>query len=270
MTRSRGRRWIRRRGIPGVVSVLVSLLGVTAACSPAAPPVPPLRVEGQGYANAIRSLVGATPATPAEFRDVALTGFAGNRGELSGMLEVRQANPGRDAASGAVPRSAEQIRFTLVGQRPAAVSVVGMTARIVARAAPPTVLVVVLPDLAANPSPTDAMIGFDLDSPRLDARVVPDGHLPGDGVYVREPMTLAPDERRDLVVYATTSRCVCDFVIDVTTADGMITTVDDGGRPWRATAFAPTYERSYFYDLTSATFDECEWPSGCVAGMPRR
>jgi hypothetical protein len=70
-------------------------------------------------------------------------------------------------------------------------------------------------------------------------------------------------------MYATTSRCVCDFVIDVTTADGVVTTVDDRGRPWRAAAFAPTYDKSYFYDLTSATFDECEWPSGCVAGMPR-
>jgi hypothetical protein len=164
------------------------------------------------------------------------------------------------------PEVYQGIFFTLVGRHYLPVQIVGMRARAVARHQPLAgTLVYVLPqggDISHN-------IGFDLDSDRLDGRIMKTV-MPYDGLMLTtrnyfddNQITLSQGEHVSFGASVFTSACRCDFVVDVMLSDGSTVTVDNHGRPWVVSGFSARYARTYVADTSSGKFLPCEYPFDC-------
>jgi len=172
-----------------------------------------------------------------------------------------------DATAGqnpAQPEVYQKIGFTLVGQRDSPVRIVRMKARVVARRQPLDGTLAYIPPQGGS---ADQNVGFDLDSARLDARVLLNGSKLAEQNYLDEnQVTLAKDESVSFAARVFTSACRCEFVIDAILSDGSVVTVDNNGRPWIVSGFSSHYQKSYIFDDATGKFKNCEWRIGCTYG----
>ncbi|GIE91640.1 hypothetical protein Are01nite_81200 [Actinoplanes regularis] len=154
--------------------------------------------------------------------------------------------------------------FTLVGQRSVPVDIVGMKARVTSRLAPLSGTIVAIEGEGVE---DDVKMGFDLDSRDLSARSIldqPGKPLSTTRFFADVHVTLARDERVEFEVSTYTASCRCAFVIDVTLSDGTVVAVDDNGDPWRISAFAKQYSKSYIWDVITSRIQPCAWPRECL------
>jgi hypothetical protein len=222
---------------------------------------PPVRGEAQGYSNdVLHSSSSARALSLHEIQDAASKGGKLAEDDVAvGEITV-------DADSGSKqPRVFEQFFITLVGQHFRTVQLTDITARITSAKTPLSGT-----NLYRSPrAPSvDESIGFDLDSRRLSARVTETDSLTPvlteTNYFDAHQVTLQRDETLTFRVSAVTAHCRCEFVLDVHTSDGQIVTVDDGGKPWKISAFAPDYNEAYTYDLgKGGQIKNCSWRSDC-------
>lgn len=158
------------------------------------------------------------------------------------------------------PEVRREINFTLVGKHYHPIQIIGMKARVVARRQPLAGTLLYVPVQGGS---ADANIGFDLDSDRLDARLIANGSLSTRNYFDEKQMTLSRDERVTFDALVLTSTCRCEFVIDMKLADGSVITINDNGRPWGISAFSAHYERSYVADVNSELIRACGYPLDC-------
>jgi hypothetical protein len=170
------------------------------------------------------------------------------------------------------PQVDQQIVFTLVGQHYQPVQITAMTARVVSRQQPLAGTLVYVRPQGGNPT---EMIGFDLDSSQLNARVLSQepcsnvnvpchpGPTAQDYLDSRQ-VTLARDERISFDTSIFTTTCRCQFVLDIAFSDGSTITVDNKGQPWFISGFSPYYKRSYFGDLCTSQYIKCDGIVDCI------
>jgi hypothetical protein len=153
--------------------------------------------------------------------------------------------------------------FTLVGQNYAPVLIDDITVQITARRSPISGTVIFVSPQGGGV--TVERLGFDLDSHHLSARTIADnGSLAGD-YFSRAKIALKKDESVPFVAEVHVSNCDCDFVLLAHYAGGRSQPLDNNGRPWRASAFAPSYHDTYAYDIEGSPpgVVVCRWPTEC-------
>lgn len=145
-------------------------------------------------------------------------------------------------------QSLSLLRMSLEGNRAKPVQILSIKARITERSTPWAGALV-----EVRPQGGDDIqkIGFDLDAADLEARIVQDDGTFGTRRYIDEKdLKLEYGEPAAVVVSAVTATCYCEWVIDVTTrSDGKVEkqTINDNGRPFRTTAFAPRYDSEFLW-----------------------
>jgi hypothetical protein len=220
---------------------------------------PALGVEGQRYSEAVLRASSTDRALSLEAVSQAVY-----EDGLPGEVEIGGRTYGEDPGGGL--QVYEEFFFTLVGQHHEPVRIANITARITKEEEPPGGTVLYGSPQGANPN---EVIAFDLDSDRLSARTGRDDSsfpVPSDQNYFDvQQVTLQMDESLTFRASAVTDRCRCEFVLDVETPDGDVVTVDNDGTPWKISAYAPTYDRAYAWDLTSNLIVPCAWPQGCLS-----
>jgi hypothetical protein len=175
-----------------------------------------------------------------------------------------------------LPEVKQVIHFTLVGQHYLPVQITAMKARIVAQRPPFDGTLVYIAPQGGSAS---LALGFDLDSNRLDARLLTDKdpNKPyiddlhqgptAQNYFDHMQVTLSRDERVtfDPLIFKSSisSACQCEFVVDVIFSDGSVVTVDNNGLPWRISGFAQRYKRSYFVNLCTNRYEKCDGIFDC-------
>jgi hypothetical protein len=222
---------------------------------------PPLRAQAQVYSSdVLRSSSFARAHGPQEVQGMIL-----KAGELAeDEVAVGEITVDADRHS-KQPRVFEQFFITLVGQHFRTVQITNITARITSAEKPLSGTVLYRP--AQRPS-VDESIGFDLDSDRLSARLTETDSLTPvvteTNYFDANRVTLQRDEAVTFRVSALTTHCRCELVLDVHTSDGHIVTIDDRGRPWKVSAFAPAYDVAYTPDLgLGGQVINCSWRDDC-------
>jgi hypothetical protein len=141
-------------------------------------------------------------------------------------------------------------RLVLEGRRTDPVLIESIAARIVKRRPP---LAGTLLEVGAQGGAGDVVhLGFDLDSPDLNARSMR-GRVLGERYDKTKFVALAKAEPLVVTISAFTATCYCEWVIDVATRSAgrkERMTIDDRGKPFRSTALAHRYSREFQYVLT--------------------
>jgi hypothetical protein len=227
---------------------------------------PAVLVQDQRYAGETRS---EATSRVLELAGTTLTITPGSPGTF--LPAGQNVEPGplsyADVPDPAQPEVYDQMYFTMVGNHYKTVKINSITARIVSREPPPAgTLLWKSPQGASD----DESIGFDLDSTDLAAHTtvlvssIP--HITNVHYFDERQVTLERNEKLEFKVTVFTENCFCRFVFDIKTDDGKVQTADNKGTPWQASAFAPSYQRSYAVDLSDPrgpTIVACGWPQGC-------
>jgi hypothetical protein len=218
-------------------------------------------VETASYGGVTRSL-----STPDVVRDLAGTPVTDLASLLPGHPVTTIGERVDYTATDAQPRVYDKITFTLVGEHYAAVQVVGLRLQEIARAAPLTGTLVYIEPQGADSTQS---IGFDLDSPdpsAFDLRDDVPGYPFGGHYFDDHQVVLDKGEHLTFTAMVFTSTCRCDFVIQVELSDGSAVRVEDDGRPWHLSGFAPAYDEVYLPVLRNdgTTVEPCEWPADCT------
>jgi hypothetical protein len=232
--------------------------------------VPPIRIQDAKYASGI--LRAASSSEVLELPDVnsalhnvgsdPLLNYTGSFLPTKDEVKIGQIaqRPGYPPAQ---PLVFEGIFITVVGNHYKPVEITEITARVARREPPLSGTVAYLPPQGAY---NNESIGFDLDSDRLAARIVEKDtivpKLTDRNYFDERQITLAKDESLELAIFAFTSSCRCEFVLDIQLADGSMQTVDNHGTPWRISAFSTRYDRAYIGDPMTYNMVPCSWP--CV------
>lgn len=220
----------------------------------------PIAVTGQRRAELLRSL---SYPEPVDARLAAMGDRPGMQPPEAvevGMLQSYDPN-------GRGPRVFEQYLFTLVGQHKEAVIIESIDVRVTYRQEPLSGSISYKAPQGAAPHES---IGFDLDSGNTSAREMeenaPAPTETGRMYFDEKRITLTEGEVESFRATVFSRTCRCEFVFDVTTSDGAVVEVNDGGRPFTMSAFSPKYGAAYTYDMTQSppTIVRCRWPQECI------
>jgi hypothetical protein len=219
---------------------------------------PAVRAQNLHYDEGV--LHSSSSARALTLQEVATATDGGN--DLPDAIEIGETSSPTDDPS--QPKVFDQFHVTLVGQHYQPVQIVDISARITNKQTPLTGTVLLRSPQGASP---EESIGFDLDSDRLSARTTEKDTstpvLTDQNYFDDKQVTLQRDEALTFKVSALTAHCRCEFVLDVKTADGEVVTIDNGGIPWKISAFAPTYDAAYTYDMSTNQLVSCGWPEDC-------
>jgi hypothetical protein len=156
------------------------------------------------------------------------------------------------------------ISFTIIGQHYEPVQILEVKARVISRSPP---LAGTLVYIESQGGAESAKMGIDLDSVDLSARTTGGKRATNRKYFQENYITLNRGERVGLDVSVFTRKCLCRFFLDVKVSDGTVFTVDDKGRPWQISGFAPSYARSFIpYILANPAgphFVSCVWAEDC-------
>jgi hypothetical protein len=149
-----------------------------------------------------------------------------------------------------------QVKVTVTGNHTTQVTITSMRARVLRREKPISETLVYAPPQAENPT---IDLAFALDSLNPIARRMNQQGAPGEPYFAKKFVTLKRDETAVFNIRAYTSRCYCEWEIEVdTNVDGKpqppLFIRDKDGNPFRTTAFSPSYQTIYAFDFATGSF----------------